>query len=73
VQLAGPLWDCTGEAILREDPIRRARFPDGTVLTLRGRLIDVFGNLRPERSLASVKRRGAVTADSAAHGTGTAG
>ena len=55
VQLAGPLWDCTGEAIVREDPIRRARFPDGTVITLRGRLVDVFGNLRPDRELASVK------------------
>jgi ectoine hydroxylase-related dioxygenase (phytanoyl-CoA dioxygenase family) len=56
VQLAGPLWDCTGETILREDPMRRARFPDGSVVTLRGQLVDVFGNLKPQRELISVKQ-----------------
>jgi len=56
VQLAGPLWDCTGEKILSENPVRRARFFDGTVITLRGQLVDVFGNLKPDRSLPSVKR-----------------
>jgi ectoine hydroxylase-related dioxygenase (phytanoyl-CoA dioxygenase family) len=56
VQLAGVVWDCTGLKILNEDPVRRARFPDGTVISLRGSLVDVFGNLKPERALPSVKR-----------------
>lgn len=55
VQLAGPLWDCTGLEILRESPVRQARFPDGTTVTLRGQLVDVFGNLKPQRALPSVK------------------
>jgi phytanoyl-CoA hydroxylase len=55
VQLAGPLWDCTGLPILRESPVRQARFPDGTTVSLRGNLVDVFGNLKPQRALPSVR------------------
>lgn len=66
IQLAGPIWDCTGEGILREDPLKRARFPDGTVITLRGGLIDVFGNLKPARALPSVKPRAVSGENSAA-------
>lgn len=55
VQLAGPLWDCTGLAIAPENTVRKARFPDGTTVSLRGHLVDVFGNLKPQRALPSVK------------------
>lgn len=55
VQLAGPLWDVTGLPILKESSVRQARFPDGTTVNLRGNLIDVFGNLKPQRSLPSVR------------------
>jgi phytanoyl-CoA hydroxylase len=59
-QLAGAIWDCTGIPITAENPVRRARFPDGTTINLRGRdgrLIDIFGNLRPAKPLVSVKPR----------------
>ena len=58
VQLAGVIWDSTGLEIARENPIRRARFPDGTTINLRGRsgrLVDVFGNLKPATPLPSVR------------------
>lgn len=55
VQLAGPLWDVTGLSILRESNLRQARFPDGTTVNLRGALVDVFGNLKPQRPLPSVR------------------
>ena len=58
VQLAGPLWDVTGlEIVPGAGGVKRARFPDGTTVRLRGNLVDVFGNLKPQRSMPSVRPR----------------
>jgi ectoine hydroxylase-related dioxygenase (phytanoyl-CoA dioxygenase family) len=55
VQLAGVIWDSTGMEILKKNSARRVRFFDGTEVTLRGGLVDVFGNLKPVRALPSVR------------------
>jgi ectoine hydroxylase-related dioxygenase (phytanoyl-CoA dioxygenase family) len=60
VQLAGAVWGCAGMDIAREDPIRRARFPDGTTIILRGRggrLYDVTGSLKPDKVLPAARAR----------------
>lgn len=51
VQLAGAIWRCSGYPVRPQDPIKRARFPDGSSVVLRGRggrLFDLFGTLQPD-------------------------
>lgn len=52
VQLAGVIWKCTGMPIQSSNPLRYARFPDGSRVELRGssgRLFDLFGKLAPDK------------------------
>ncbi|HWM09387.1 MAG TPA: phytanoyl-CoA dioxygenase family protein [Solirubrobacteraceae bacterium] len=51
-QLAGVMWDDWGTPVGDGDGPRTARFPDGTVIELRGkggRLFDNYGKLAPNR------------------------
>lgn len=53
IQLAGPLWKCTGYQLTPYDPkrSRMARLADGISIEIRGnngRLFDIYGALKPD-------------------------